>query len=65
MQQQHGHYEVRENHSNVRGVLAVLWVQPGQPPSIMFTISAERLPLLAAALARYLAGGPEPRPPAA
>jgi hypothetical protein len=59
MHVQHGHYEVRENHSNVPGVLAVLWVQPGQLPMVMFTVSAERLPLLAAALNAYLAGNPE------
>jgi hypothetical protein len=57
---QHGHYEVRENYSNVQGVLAVLWVQPGQLPMVMFTVSAERLPLLAAALNAYLAGPAAP-----
>jgi hypothetical protein len=53
-----GHYEVRENYSNVRGVLAVVWVEPGQPPSIVFTVGADRLPLLARALNEHLAGDP-------
>ena len=56
-----GHYEVRENHSGVRGVLAVLWIEPGQPPAIVFTIGADRLPALAEALNAYLAAAPVTR----
>jgi hypothetical protein len=58
-----GHYEVRENHSRVRGVLAVVWIEAGQAPAIVFTIGADRLPLLAEALAGYLAGPAGPEPP--
>ena len=55
-----GRYEVRESHSRVPGVLAVVWVGDELPASIVFTIAAERLPLLADALNRYLADNPDP-----
>jgi hypothetical protein len=46
-----GHYEVRPGPA---GLKAIVWVEPGQPPLVMTTIAAERLPLLAEALAAYL-----------
>jgi hypothetical protein len=52
-----GHYEIRENHARVRGVLAVVWIEPGQAPAIVFTIGADRLPLLAEALNSHLDAG--------
>jgi hypothetical protein len=54
-----GHYEVRDHTVNRATVLAVWWVSPEPGTTgIVFTIDHERLPLLAEALAEYLAGHP-------
>ena len=56
-----GHYEVRPGPA---GLKAIVWIgEPGQPPLLMTTIAADRLPLLAEALAGYLAGPAGPEPP--
>jgi hypothetical protein len=56
-----GHYEVRPHDvrgNPAHGVLAVWWVSGQAPPSLMFAIAEDRLPLLGEAIARHLAGGP-------
>ena len=48
-----GRYEVRPGPA---GLKAIVWIEAGQPPLLMTTIAAERLPLLAEALTAYLHG---------
>jgi hypothetical protein len=55
-----GHYVVR------RGLpTRIYWAQPGQPDMLFTTITEERVPLLAKALAEYVANGDSPAPAAA
>lgn len=48
-------YEVRRETRLGVPVLAIYWIGPGgEPPMLLTTIAAERLPLLAEALNKYL-----------
>ena len=53
-----GRYVVRDE--TVRGVevTAVWWVSDGEPAVLLVNLARDRVPLLAEALTRYLAGGP-------
>ena len=53
-----GRYVVRDE--TVRGVevTAVWWVVDGEPAVLLVNLARDRVPLLAEALARYLAGHP-------
>jgi|GEM_PF-7023248 len=52
-----GHYEVRPGPA---GLKAIVWIEAGQPALLMVNIAPERVPLLAEALAGYLAArGPD------
>ena len=53
-----GHYEVRSETRVGVQLCALYWCEPGQRAMPFFTISPDRLPLLAAALNEHLAGGP-------
>lgn len=54
-----GRYEVRPGPA---GLKSIVWIGP-DGPLLMTTISADRIPLLAEALAAYLAGPAGPEPP--
>jgi len=57
-----GRYEVRvETRVGVQ-VTAVYWLAPGEPPSLIFVLAHDRVPLLAEALAAYLGGSTPPGP---
>ena len=51
-----GRYEVHDYQGG--GLKVIVWVEPGQPPLIMTSIAAGRLPLLAEALNEHLARNP-------
>jgi hypothetical protein len=48
-----GRYEVRPGPA---GLKSIVWVEAGQPPLLMTTIAADRIPLLARALDDYVGG---------
>jgi hypothetical protein len=53
-----GHYEVHDCPAAGQALKAIVWAEPGRPPLIMTTITAERIPALAEALTKYLAASP-------
>lgn len=53
-----GRYEVHDYPAAGHGLKVIVWVKPGEVPLVMTTVSADRLPALAAALAEYLDGDP-------
>ena len=50
----HGHYELRPSRL-VSTVLELVWCQPGQPPTVLTTISEQAVPKLAVCVAEYMA----------
>jgi hypothetical protein len=53
-----GHYEVHDYPAAGHGLKVIVWAEPGKVPLVMTTISPDRLPALAEALSKYLAGQP-------
>jgi hypothetical protein len=53
-----GHYELRDERP--AGLVGVYWCPPGGPASVMVRLGAERVGLLAEAIADYLDGNPTP-----
>jgi hypothetical protein len=53
-----GRYEVRELTRMGGQLVEIAWCPPGEPLIKVTEMVPERVPLLAAALADYLAGGP-------
>jgi hypothetical protein len=53
-----GHYEVHDYPAAGHGLKVIVWAEPGRVPLVMTTITPERLPLLADALNKHLAGQP-------
>lgn len=57
-----GRYEVRREVRLGVPVLAIYWVTPGEPPTLLAAVGTEaRLRLLAEALDGYLRGQPDQR----
>lgn len=54
-----GHYEVRQ-HATVKGLLSIVWIEPGQAPGSVLNLAPERLPLVAKGLNDYLTRNPQP-----
>lgn len=52
-----GHYDVRP-HATIKGLLSVVWIEPGASAAPVLNVGPERLPLVAKALNHYLAGHP-------
>lgn len=54
----HARYEARDVTRLGVPLVEVVWIPAGGPPgSALFAVTADRIPLLAAALSKYLAGG--------
>jgi hypothetical protein len=53
-----GRFEVRELRRMGVQLAEIVWCPPGEPPIKVCEMVPERVPLLAEALAAYLAGGP-------